>query len=156
VLKDLLRISLELNKYKFSLLNYLKYDIIKIGDGMKKGFTLIELTAVIILIALISVLGFTLISNNINSKKDEISEAMNKIIFEASNIYMGYNQKNYLKIDDNIYCIKLSNLIDLDLLSKPLIDPVSNEEISLDKYVKIEVNAEEYLYSVVDDCTEKR
>jgi len=95
-------------------------------------------------------------SNNINSKKDEISEAMNKIIFEASNIYMGYNQKNYLKIDDNIYCIKLSNLIDLDLLSKPLIDPVSNEEISLDKYVKIEVNAEEYLYSVVDDCTEKR
>ena len=156
MLKDLLRISLELNKYKFSLLNYLKYDIIKIGDGMKKGFTLIELTAVIILIALISVLGFTLISNNINSKKDEISEAMNKIIFEASNIYMGYNQKNYLKIDDNIYCIKLSNLIDLDLLSKPLIDPVSNEEISLDKYVKIEVNAEEYLYSVVDDCTEKR
>ena len=156
MLKDLLRISLELNKYKFSLLNYLKYDIIKIGDGMKKGFTLIELTAVIILIALISVLGFTLISNNINSKKDEISEAMNKIIFEASNIYMGYNQKNYLKIDDNIYCIKLSNLIDLDLLSKPLIDPVSNEEISLDKYVKIEVNAEEYLYSIVDNCTEKR
>ena len=123
---------------------------------MKKGFTLIELTAVIILIALISILGFTLISNNINSKKDEISETMNKIIFDASNIYMGYNPNNYLKTDDNIYCIKLSELTDLDLLSKPLVDPVSNEEISLNKYVKVEVNAEEYLYSIVNECIEKR
>lgn len=154
MLKDLLRILLELSR--FFLFNYLKYDIIKIGDGMKKGFTLIELTAVIILIALISILGFTLISNNINSKKGEISEAMNKIIFEASNIYMGYNPNNYLKLDDNVYCIKLSELTSLDLLSNPLIDPISNEEISLDKYVKVEVNAEEYLYSIVDNCTEKR
>ena len=123
---------------------------------MKKGFTLVELTAVVILIALISILGFTIINNSINSKKGEISETMNQLIYEASSIYMGYNPNSYLKIDDNVYCIKLSDLTDLDLLTKPLIDPITNKEISLNKYVKVEVNAEEYLYSIVDNCTEKR
>jgi len=154
VLKDLLRILLELSR--FFLFKHIKYDIIRIGDGMKKGFTLVELTAVIILIALISILGFTIINNSINSKKNEISETMNQIIYEASSIYMGYNPNNYLKVDDNVYCIKLSDLTDLDLLTKPLIDPITNKEISLNKYVKVEVNAEEYLYSIVDNCTEKR
>lgn len=123
---------------------------------MKKGFTLVELTAVVILIALISILGFAIINNSINSKKNEISETMNQIIYEASSIYMEYNPNNYLKVDDNVYCIKLSDLTDLDLLTKPLIDPITNKEISLNKYVKVEVNAEEYLYSIVDNCTEKR
>lgn len=123
---------------------------------MKKGFTLIELTAVIIIIALISLLAFPLVDNLINFKQNEISETMNQIIFNATDIYIGYNPNNYSKIDNNIYCIKLSDLNDLDLISNPLIDPISNEEISLNKYVKVEVNALEYLYSIVDECIEKR
>lgn len=122
----------------------------------KKGFTLVELTAVVILLALISVLSYSFITKGINSKKQEISDAMSKIIYEASSIYMEYNPNNYPKIDGNIYCIKLSDLTDLDLLNNPLIDPITNKNISLDNYVKVEVNIDEYLYSVVDSCTEKR
>lgn len=122
----------------------------------KKAFTLVELTAVVMLLALISILTFSVITKSINSKKTEISDAMNKIIYESTDIYMGYNQTEYKKIDGNIYCVKLSELTDLELLNTPLLDPVTNKEISLDNYVKIEVNVDEYLYSTVNECTEKR
>ena len=122
----------------------------------KKGFTFVELTAVVILLALISILGFNIITKSINNKKQDISDAMNKIIYEASNIYMGYNPNKYNKVDGNIYCIKLNDLTDLELLSDPIIDPITNKNISLDKYVKVEVNVNEYLYDIVDSCTEKR
>ena len=132
--------------------------MIKIGDSMKnkRGFTLVELTAVVILLALISVLGYSYITKSINSKKEDISEAMNKIINEAASIYMGYNPTNYKKIDGNVYCIKLSELTDLELLSNPIIDPITSKTISLDKYIKVEVNVDEYIYNTVDLCTEKR
>jgi len=122
----------------------------------KKGFTFVELTAVVILLALVSVLAFNIITKSVNSKKNDISDAMNKIIYEASSIYMGYNPNNYSKIDGNVYCIKLGDLTDLELLNDPIIDPVTNKNISLNKYVKVEVNVNNYLYNIVDSCTEKR
>ena len=122
----------------------------------KKGFTFVELTAVVILLALVSILAFNIITKSINSKKNDISDAMNKIIYEASSIYMGYNPNNYSKIDGNVYCIKLGDLTDLELLNNPIIDPVTNNNISLNKYVKVEVNVNDYLYNIVDSCTEKR
>ena len=122
----------------------------------KKGFTFVELTAVVILLALVSILAFNIITKSINSKKNDISDAMNKIIYEASSIYMGYNPNNYSKIDGNVYCIKLGDLTDLELLNDPIIDPVTNKNISLNKYVKVEVNVDEYLYNIVDSCTVKR
>lgn len=122
----------------------------------KKGFTFVELTAVVILLALVSVLAFNIITKSVNSKKNDISDAMNKIIYEASSIYMGYNPNNYSKIDGNIYCIKLGDLTDLELLNDPIIDPVTNKNIPLNKYVKVEVNVNDYLYDIVDLCTEKR
>ena len=41
---------------------------------------------------------------------------MNKIIYEAANIYISYNESNYTKVDGNVYCIKLSELTDMELL----------------------------------------
>lgn len=122
----------------------------------KKGFTFVELTAVIILLAMVSVLSYSFITKSINSKKQEISDAMSKIIYEASNIYMGYNPDIYSMIDGNVYCIRLGELTDLELLNNPLVDPITNKNISLDNYVKVEVNVNQYLYNIVDTCTEKR
>ena len=121
-----------------------------------KGFTLVELTGVVIILALVSLLGYSYITNAVSSKKDDFSEAFNKIIIDATNIYIGYNPNNYSKVDGNVYCIKLSELIDYEILSKPLVDPVTNEEVSLDNYVKLEVNVDEYIYTIENSCTEKR
>lgn len=121
-----------------------------------KGFTLVELIAVVIILALISLLGYSYINDSVSSKKNDFSEAFNKIIIDAANIYIGYNPNNYAKVDGNIYCIKLSELTDYEILSEPLVDPITNENVSLDNYVKLEVNVDEYIYTIENNCTEKR
>lgn len=121
-----------------------------------KGFTLVELTAVVIILALLSLLGFSFINNSISSKQNELSDAFNKIIIDAANIYVSYNPNNYVKVDGNVYCIKFSDLTDLELLTEPLRDPITNKEVSLNNYVKLEVNIDNYLYTITDKCTEKR
>lgn len=121
-----------------------------------KGFTLVELTAVVIILAVISLIGFSYINNMVANEKNELSDAFNKIVFDATDLYVSYNQSNYAMIDGNVYCIKLKELTDMEILNEPLKDPITNEEVSLEKYVKLEVNVNEYLYEVVDTCTEKR
>lgn len=139
------------------MLSFIKYVIILIGDNMKnKGFTLIELTAVVIILALISFIGFSYITNQVNSKKQQLSDAFNKVVYDASDIYVSYNENNYPMIDGNVYCIKFNELIDYEILTTPLVDPITNKEVSLDNYVKLEVNVDEFLYEVVQTCTEKR
>ena len=59
-------------------------------------------------------------------------------------------------IDGNVYCIKLKELTDYEVLTAPLIDPVSNKDVSLDNFVKLEVNVDDYIYNIVESCTEKR
>lgn len=123
---------------------------------MKRGFTLVELTAVIIVLALISLIGFSFINNMVASKEKELSDTFNKIVFDATDLYVSYNSNNYPMIDGNVYCIKLKELTDMEILTEPLIDPITNKEVSLDKYVELEVNVDEYLYEIKDTCTEKR
>ncbi len=122
---------------------------------MKKGFTLIELTAVIILIASISILGIVSINRNVNMKKNDISDAMQQIINASADIYMGYSIENYPKKYGDVYCIKLNKLTDLDILQSPIIDPVTKETIAEDKFIRIEISSST-IYSLVDTCTEKR
>lgn len=121
-----------------------------------KGFTLIELTAVVLILALISFIGFSYITNQVSSKKQQFSDAFNKIVFNATDVYISYNPNNYKMIDGNVYCIKLKELVDYEVLTTPLIDPVSNKDVSLDNFVKLEVNVDDYIYNIVDSCTEKR
>jgi len=123
---------------------------------MKRGFTLVELIAVVIILAIISLIGFSYINNIVANKEKELSDTFNKIVFDATDIYISYNQKKYSMIDGNVYCIKLKELTDMEILTEPLIDPITNEEVSLEKFVELEVNVDEYLYDIKDSCTEKR
>ncbi len=120
---------------------------------MKKGFTLVELTAVIIIVGMISIIGIASLNRRVNQKKDEISEAMQNIINASADIYMDYNPENYRKIEGNIYCIKLRDLVDMDILQSPITDPVTKNVVSEDKYVKVEIGNN---YTIVSACTEKR
>ena len=87
----------------------------------------------------------------INNKKDEISDAMNEIIYSATQLYMQDN--NYSKTNGNVYCIKLEKLVDKNYLNNPLIDPVTNNEIDLSKYCKVSID-DKINYSITDECVE--
>jgi len=122
---------------------------------MKKGFTLVELISVIALVALVFLLVIPGISSLINNKKDDISSTMNEVLYNASNLYMS-NDNIYHVVNGNVYCIKLESLVDREYLTNPIIDPVTQNEISKDKYVKVSVMDNKYNYSISDECEEMR
>jgi prepilin-type N-terminal cleavage/methylation domain-containing protein len=119
---------------------------------MKKGFTLIELLAVIVIICILFTLALPSITNLINNEKDDISSAMQDVILQAGQLYVQDNSGIYKKTEGNVYCIALNNLIEDEYLSEPLNDPITNNSIDTNKYIKVSVENKNYLYSITDEC----
>ena len=121
---------------------------------MKKGFTLVELLAVIIILGLLTIIAIPSIIGILNNEKENISDSMKNIIINAASLYIEDNSGVYPKVNNNVYCIKLESLVNDNRLSKPLKDPVTNKEIDLNKYVKVSIINDLYNYDIVDICTE--
>ena len=109
-----------------------------------KGFTLVELLAVIALLSLIMGLGVFSIVRVINNIKEEgYKTTINNILDDANN-YLIENSGRlfYISSDDNSYeyqCITIQNLIDAGYFDKD----VTNSKIAKNR--KVEVN--DYIYS---------
>ena len=58
---------------------------------MKKGFTLVEMLAVIALIVVIVGFATPAIMNKINSEKSKLSDALNETVKAAANLYVKKN-----------------------------------------------------------------
>lgn len=118
------------------------------------GFTLIEMIAVVGIIALISLISFPAIINQLGEKKEEISETTKTIIFDAADLYFSDHQSEYPKNIGESYCITLDSLVSSGMLSSPITDYSSGDEIPLTWGVKTTINTfSEYSdYNLVEKC----
>ena len=126
----------------------------------KKGFTLIELLAVVTLIALISIIAIPKISNILLNKKNEISEANQKLLSAATDTYIENHpliyEYNY-EANGSTYCIPVQILIDNGVLEKPFKN-INGQEIDYSSKVKATYQAEynSFSYELVasNECQE--
>ena len=89
---------------------------------MKKGFTLVEIIAVITVMSILLVIITPYILNTVNNKKGEISNEAKQIIYDATDLYVKENQDNYPTVANSIYCIKLETLVKDGKLEAPIKD----------------------------------
>jgi len=127
---------------------------------MNKGFTLIELLAVVTLIAVLSIIIIPNITENINNKKEEISEVNKKILESATDIYIERNANNYAytyEANGSTYCIPIQSLINSNILETPLKNE-KGKEIDYSKIIKATYsytyNGFEYEIVKNNECTE--
>ena len=125
-----------------------------IRDGMKRGFTLVELIGVVIILALIALLAFPPILNSIRKTKIELSDASKEILYNAVDLYISENLNDFPKNNGNIYCVTLNILVSKEYLPTKVYDSVTGEEISLDSKIEIKVENNGYAYNMNNDCTE--
>ncbi len=117
----------------------------------KSGFTLVEMVAVILIMALLTIIVLPTIINQIRSQKENISETAMQLISNATELYLSEKSNEYAMYFGDTYCIPLETLVNDDKLKKPVKDLSTGKEIPLNQIVKIEVN--EYgngEYSIVD------
>ena len=87
---------------------------------MKKGFTLAELLAVTVLLALIVTIAYPVLFNSFEEQGQELDEAKQKLIYNAA--------ENYVKLNANLYpyslnseaCVFLKDLVDENLVAVEL------------------------------------
>ncbi len=118
----------------------------------KKGFTLVEILGVIILISLLSVLILPKIVDSVKNSSDKIDDSTKNMIYKALNLYISDNESKYVKNTDNTYCITLRELVDSDYLKSPI--NVSNKDITDLKSVQVTYN-KNFKYKIVNNnaCT---
>lgn len=116
-----------------------------------KGFTLIELMAVIVILGIVVTFTSIIVVNQIDKSKQRISDATLKIIYSASDSYVDENINDFPKVANNNYCIKISDLIKSNLIEKTIID--KEKDITENYFVKVTYKSN-YEYEIVEECTE--
>lgn len=94
----------------------------------KRGFTLVELLATIVLLSIISVISYVSISSVI--KKNKVNNCRNliKSIEGASKEYVSDNRYNFTNRDDKV--ITAEDLFRGNYLKNEIIDPFTNEKVN--------------------------
>ena len=116
----------------------------------KNGFTLIELMAVIIILALLSMIVVPIVENSINSGKDELYiSQIDSIKVSLKKYAVDKINSNIRNVGDDIYVslyqLKTAGYVNLDIA-----DPRSEKLIPNDMILHIEKREKSYIYEVLE------
>ena len=121
---------------------------------MKKnnGFTLIELLATIIILAGIALVSFPILLNTIKNSENKIDDVTERLVINATKLYVDDNLNEYPPTEGNTYCIPVDNLIQSKHLEKGVIETTKIDSAKIT--VKVVVN-DNYDYEIVNngECT---
>ena len=94
----------------------------------KRGFTLVELLATIVLLSIISVISYVSISSVIKKNKENNCRNLIKSIEGASREYVSDNRYNFTNRDDKV--ITAEDLFRGNYLKNEIMDPFTNEKVN--------------------------
>ena len=93
---------------------------------MKKGFTLVELMTVIIILGVLALITYPIVDKSIKQSKEKALDRTIKSIIDASYEYSIENDLGYNSIYKKL---QFDTLIDAGLLKENIINPVTNQEL---------------------------
>ena len=112
---------------------------------MKKGYTLVELLGVMIILGLILLVSFPIIINQIKKSNEAISESTKLLIYNSAELYINDREDIYEKNAGVVYYIAIDDLIKENLISEDLSD------LDAEDYVKVEVDADNnWIFEILD------
>ena len=117
----------------------------------KKGFTLVELLAVIVILTMLGVFTVSIILDKMDSTNSEIDEATKTIITTAAENYYNKHKDNFATKAGNVYCIALNEVLESENITD--LSAKTNANITdSSTFVKISFSSERVIYDVVNNC----
>ena len=108
---------------------------------MKKGFTLLEMLAVIVVISILSLIMLPDIAGQFADKKEEISKVSQQIILSAAELYANETGNTY-------QTITINDLVEAGKLEQPIIDQKTRKEIPLTKQISIDASGNACIFVI--------
>lgn len=116
----------------------------------KKGFTLVEILAVIVVLGLLIVIIIPTVNNLIKDSEDSLYNEQISNIVNATKQYM-VEHSELLPDEDESVCISISDLIDNGVIDNDIvIDPRTKEELDGCVLIGYVQNYNQYEYSFVE------
>lgn len=124
-----------------------------------KGYTLIELLAVFVILGIIVMITVTIINGTVKSSKESAYKQQINQIENVTRTYMSTHSKELPSLDNGSKCITVETLKNNGLLkNKDIKNPVGQTEDheEKDEYfdggVLVHYDGNKYTYKYVDDC----
>ena len=114
----------------------------------KKGFTLMELLGVIIILSILLLIALPSVINSVKNSQSDIDEVTKKLIIDAVNLLIDDSNGYYDSSDNSKFCIPLTELIEEDYLKSP-IKYKNLDDISNTYSIKVTYN-KDYSYELID------
>ena len=123
-----------------------------VGGNMKKnkGFTLIEILAVVTIIGLIFILVIPKITTSLKNKKSDVDTTTTNLVFSATKLYVSDHSSKFEKTDGNVSCMPLHQLVKKGYLDGPVKNVTDDLDITNGKSVRITYN-KGFKYELVDN-----
>lgn len=94
----------------------------------QKGFTLIELMGVVLILTIIGLIAVPSIINQIKGTQEEVNEVRRGIFISSAANYLSINTSRYPLSNGRVYCLRVNDLVDAGLLDREhLTDPETND-----------------------------
>ena len=119
------------------------------GRLLNNGLTLIELLGVLIILVVIALITFPIIDNAIKNSREKSLERTIDSIEEAAHRYSIENDLGYPTEKQALY---LSEIQSKGFLETPIINPVTNEELSGCVWYYWETNYNQYIFEYDSEC----
>ena len=114
-----------------------------------KGFTLIEILAVVTIIGLIFILVIPKITTSLKNKKGDVDKTTENLVLSATKLYVSDHSSKFEKTDGNISCMPLHQLVKKGYLDGPVKNVTDDKDITNGKSVRITYN-KGFKYELVD------
>ena len=121
---------------------------------MKKAFTLIEMLAILLLLAVLSLILIPTVQKSLKNAKNDIYNAQVKVVLNAAESY--FMDSNYVITDSEKKVIYLSDIVKSGYLdSKKIINTIDENEMTGCVLISTYSNQYHYKYlSSLDKCQE--
>ena len=117
-----------------------------------KAFTLIEILAAITILAIISIITTTTVTNFIKKGKNDLFKKQLETIRLSSMLWVSDHKEEIDNINSDCISISLKTLEDDGYVEPGLKNPKTEEELDSDEYyVNVTKNNKKYIYEVDND-----
>lgn len=118
----------------------------------KRGFTLVELLGVIVVLGLLMLFVFPNVVNQLKKGKGDISSAVETLIFNSAGNYIDGNLNTYPVSTDTTYCLTLEQLVSAGEIKENLLIDDQGKKLHLGKKVEVTIKDGKKSYKMNDEC----
>lgn len=122
---------------------------------MKKGFTLVELLGVLVILGILSVIVSQLIIDRVRENTKKTEELAKQVIISGARDYVVNNQNDFPYDISRVYCLSFAALAQTEYLDEDMVPKLKDLSYLKNDYVQVIYNGFSFDYQVLETCTAK-